>query len=81
MRFPRRLSEILSLSSSITGAKGKGPAENDTENVAFRAVEVVTVKGDGPIPVSFTPRSAPKRVDLSSVREIEYSGAPVAGFV
>ncbi|RXW19383.1 hypothetical protein EST38_g6482 [Candolleomyces aberdarensis] len=82
-RFSQRLSQILSPSSvknAILGAAND--ALKDLENVASTAVEIVTVKGEGdPIPVSFMPRSAPKKVDLSIVKEVEYSGVVVAGFV
>ncbi|KAJ2930876.1 hypothetical protein H1R20_g6213, partial [Candolleomyces eurysporus] len=69
-----------SVKNAILGAAND--ALKDLENVASTPVQIVTVKGEGdPIPVSFMPRSAPKKVDLSVVKEVEYSGVVVAGFV
>ena len=78
-RFSRRLSEILSLTGSADG-RSKRTAQDSTENTSYTVVQIVTVGGEGPTPVSFMPRSARKKVDLSSVREIEYFGPVIAGF-
>ncbi|KAJ2915631.1 hypothetical protein MD484_g4814, partial [Candolleomyces efflorescens] len=81
-RFSKRLSQILSPSSVKNAINAANEALKNLENVASTPVQIVTVKEEGdPIPVTFMPRSAPKKVDLSIVREVEYSGVVVAGFV